>query len=125
MRKVPQLPSPRKRKFDRKSPTSGLTFRIGNGRQQRHFGAARIEPRVLHDDRNVRFEHRGVVGVARDRLRVVEIVEAQMQCTPGGDGHVVGPTGSRLTKKMVMATRASCSLALRMQAVSWEMSARS
>jgi len=30
-----------------------------------------------------------------------------------------------LAKKMVMATRASCSLALRMQAVSWEMSARS
>src|SRR6516164_2774216 len=94
MRKVPQLPfAEETKKFDRKSPTksptSGLTFRIGNGRQQRHFGAARIEPRVLHDDRNVRFEHRGVVGVARDRLRVVEIVEAQMQRAPGGDGHAV------------------------------------
>ena len=45
---------------------------------------------MLHDDRNVRFEHRGVVGVARDRLRVVEIVEAQVQRASGGDGHAVG-----------------------------------
>jgi hypothetical protein len=37
---------------------------------------------VLHDDGNVRFEHRGIVGVARDRLRIDEIVKAQMQGSP-------------------------------------------
>src|SRR5215475_12845736 len=66
-----------------------LTFRVGNRRQKCDFGAARIEPRVLHDDRNVGFEYRGIVGVARDRLRVVEIIEAQVQRAAGGDGHAV------------------------------------
>src|SRR5262249_3646493 len=66
-----------------------LTFRVGNRRQKRDFGAARIEPRVLHDDRDVGFEYRGIVGVARDRLRVVKIIEAQVQRAAGGDGHAV------------------------------------
>src|SRR5262245_32339119 len=64
-------------------------FRVGNRRQKRDFRAARIEPRVLHDDGDVGFEYRGIVGVARDRLRVVEIVEAQVQRAAGGDGHAV------------------------------------
>src|SRR5215831_17017170 len=66
-----------------------LALRVGNCRQKCDFGAARIEPRVLHDDRNVGFEYRGIVGVARDRLRVVEIIEAQVQRAAGGDGHAV------------------------------------
>ena len=44
---------------------------------------------MLHDDRDVGFEYRGIVGVARDRLRVVEIIEAQVQRAAGGDGHAV------------------------------------
>src|SRR6516162_905623 len=66
-----------------------LAFRVGNRRQKRDFGAARIEPRVLHDDGDVGFEYRSIVGVARDRLRVVEIVEAQVQRAACGDGHAV------------------------------------
>ena len=60
-------------------------FRIGDGREQAHFGVPGIQPRVLHDDRHVGLEHRRIVGVARDRRRVVEIVEAQMQRAPRRD----------------------------------------
>src|SRR5262249_35326191 len=102
-----------------------LAFRVGNRRQKRDFGAARIEPRVLHNDRNVRFEHRGIVGVARDRLRVVEIVEPQAQRAPGGDGHAVGADRLPVGEEDGNGDARVLSLALRMQAVSWEMSARS
>jgi hypothetical protein len=71
---------------------------------------------MLHDDRHVGLEHRRVVGVARDRTRIVEIVEAVTR---------YGPTGSRSAKKIVIATCASRSVALRMQAVSCEISVRS
>src|SRR6516162_2331652 len=66
-----------------------LAFGVGNRRQKCDFGAARIEPRVLHDDRNVGYEYRGIVGVARDRLRVVKIIKAQVQRAACGDGHAV------------------------------------
>src|SRR3954447_23967716 len=52
-----------------------------------------IEPGVLQDDRHVRFEYRGVVGIARDRRRVVEIVETQMQAS--GVRQRSGDTGRR------------------------------
>lgn len=55
---------------------------MGHGREQREFCLSRVESRVLHDDGNVRFEHRGIVGVARDRLRIDEIVKAQMEGSP-------------------------------------------
>src|SRR5215216_265886 len=60
-------------------------LRVGNGRQQRYLGPARIEPRVLHHDRYVRLEHRGIVGVERDWLGVFQIVEAQMKGPPRRD----------------------------------------
>lgn len=34
---------------------------------------------MLHHDRHIRFEHGGMVGIAWHRLRVVEIIEAQVQ----------------------------------------------
>ena len=34
---------------------------------------------MLGHDRHVGFEQRGIIGVARDWLRLVQIVEAQMQ----------------------------------------------
>src|SRR5262249_8310485 len=39
---------------------------------------------------HVRLENRGIVGVARDRLGIVEVVETQVQRAPGSDGDAVG-----------------------------------
>src|SRR5262249_6292142 len=64
-------------------------FRVGDRRQQRDLGATRIHPSVLQDDRDVGFKNRRIVGVTRDRLRIVEIVEAQVQRTPGADRDAV------------------------------------
>src|SRR4029077_9562049 len=83
-----------------------------------------IEPGVLQDDRHVRFEYRGVVGIARDRRGVVEIVETQMQRPACGNGQAIRADGIAITKKIVIVTCASRSPALRMQAVSCETSAR-
>src|SRR5262249_35649325 len=52
------------------------SFRVGDRRQKRDFRASRIESRVLNDDWHVRLEYRGIVGIARNRLRVVEIIKA-------------------------------------------------
>jgi hypothetical protein len=54
------------------------------------IGAARVEPRVLHDNRNVGLEDRGVVGVARHRRGILEIIEAQMERPPRAHRHIVG-----------------------------------
>src|ERR1700741_3897337 len=66
------------------------SFSVGDRRQKGDLGAPRIEPRVLDDDWHVRLEYRSIVGITRDRFRVVEIIEAQVQCAPGGDGDAVG-----------------------------------
>src|SRR6516165_9941255 len=50
-------------------------FGVGAGRQERELGAARIEPRVLHDDGHVGLEDGGIVGVARNGLRVFKVIE--------------------------------------------------
>jgi hypothetical protein len=110
-------------KFHIEKPPSVL--RIRHGRKQREFRPPRVEPGVLHDDRHVGFEHRGVIGVERDRLRIGKIVESQMKRPPAPTVTRYGPTGSRSPKKMVIATCASRSPALRMHAVSWEIKARS
>src|SRR5215831_5379615 len=68
---------------------SRSNFRIGNRGQKRDLGTPRVEPRVLNDDGNVGFEYGGIVSVARNRLRVVEIVEAQVQSPPRRDGDAV------------------------------------
>src|SRR3954467_8505744 len=89
-------------------------FRIGHGRQQRNLGMPGIEPGVLQDDRHVRFEYRGVVGIARDRRGVVEIVETQMQCPACGNGQSVWADGIAISEKIVIVTCESRSPALRM-----------
>src|SRR6476619_6693761 len=58
-----------------------------------------IEPGVLQDDRHVRFEYRGVVGIARDRRRVVEIVETQMQRPACGNGEAIRADGIAISEK--------------------------
>jgi caa(3)-type oxidase subunit IV len=50
--------------------------------QEGERGLTRVEPGVLHDDRNIRFKHRGIIGVARHRRRLGEIVEAQVHRAP-------------------------------------------
>src|SRR5262245_3377564 len=60
-------------------------FRVRHGGQKGDFGAAGIQPRVLHDDRNVGLEYRGIIGIARNRLRIIEIVEAEVQRASAGD----------------------------------------
>jgi len=62
-------------------------FRIGDCSNQGVLGLARIEPRVLHDDRNVRLDEAGVVGISWDRLRVGEVIEAEVPRAPRGNGH--------------------------------------
>ncbi len=34
---------------------------------------------MLHDDRHGGLDHAGIIGIARNRLRILQIVEAQMQ----------------------------------------------
>ena len=58
-----------------------------------------IEPGVLQDDRHVRFEYRGVVGIARDRRGVVEIVETQMQRPACGNGQAIRADGIAISEK--------------------------
>src|SRR5262245_35004906 len=65
-------------KFETRSPRCSL-LRVSDGGEQRDLRLARVESRVLQHDRHVRLEHRRVVGIARDRLRILEIVEAQMK----------------------------------------------
>ncbi len=48
-----------------------------------------FEPCVLDDDRHVRLEDRREIGIARNDLRVLQIVEAQVQRAPRSDGNTV------------------------------------
>jgi hypothetical protein len=54
-----------------------------------YFGVSRIKPCVLHNDRHIRFEHRGKVGIPRHGGRFAEIVETQMQRAPRRNGHPI------------------------------------
>src|SRR5690554_1933627 len=49
-----------------------------------------IEPRVLHHYRPVGFDQRSEVGVARQWLRILEVVEAQVQRAARGNRYPVG-----------------------------------
>src|SRR5690606_26432392 len=62
--------------------------REGDRGHQRVLGLARIQARVLDHDRHVRLDHAGERSVLRDRLRILERVEAQVVRTPRrhGDG---------------------------------------
>src|SRR5215212_10024585 len=63
----------------------------GHGGQKRVLGLARVEPRVLYDDRHIRLDHARVVGLARDGLGVVKVVETDVNGAPCGHGDAVGP----------------------------------
>jgi hypothetical protein len=52
---------------------------VGDRGEQRERRLARVETGVLDDDRDVGLDQRRIIRVTRDRLRVLEIVEAQMQ----------------------------------------------
>jgi hypothetical protein len=54
---------------------------------------------MLHDDGDVRFEYRRVVGVARNRVRLFEIVETQVERAPGGNRHAIGTDRLAVGKK--------------------------
>jgi hypothetical protein len=58
-----------------------------------------IEPRVLNDDRDVRFEHRRIIGIPRNGSGIFQIIETQMQCTPWRDCHVERTNGLAIRKK--------------------------
>src|SRR5262249_20339323 len=68
-------------------------LRVGDRRQQRDFRAARIKTRVLHDDRYVPFQYRRIVGIARDRRGLAQIVETKMQWAARADRHAVRADG--------------------------------
>lgn len=52
---------------------------IRDGAEESDIRVARIEPRVLHDDRNRGFDQRCIRRVARHRFRVFQIIESEMQ----------------------------------------------
>lgn len=62
-----------------------------DGAEQGVFSLARIEAGVLYDDRYIRFNETGKISVARDRLRITEIVEADMPCSPSRHQEVIRP----------------------------------
>src|SRR5689334_19796283 len=59
-----------------------LAGSISDRGDQRIFSLPGIEPRVLHDDRHIRFDHAGVIGVARNGFGVGQVVESKMMCAP-------------------------------------------
>src|SRR5438067_341226 len=67
--------------------------------EQRIRRLARIEPRMLHDDRDTRFDQTRIRRVARDFFRVVKIVEAQMLCSSSRYDKLVGPDRVAVFKK--------------------------
>ena len=64
-------------KIDRSVLGSHVT-RECDGAEQGVFRLKRIEAGMLYDDRHIRFDETGKIGIARDRLRIIEIVEADM-----------------------------------------------
>src|SRR5437868_5478240 len=67
------------------------SLRKGNGGEQGVRVLPRVEARVLHDDRDVALEDAGVVGAPRDRLRIAEVVEAQVFGAPRRHGNAIRP----------------------------------
>src|SRR5436190_23093402 len=63
--------------------------RVGDCRKQCVLGLTRVEPGVLDDDRRVGANHARVVGIARYRLRIGELVEAQVPGSPRRHRHPV------------------------------------
>jgi hypothetical protein len=66
-------------------------FRVGDGGQEADFGMARVQSGVLDDNGNVRFEHGGIFRVARNRRRLLLVVESQMPGSAGRHRHTIRP----------------------------------
>ena len=62
-----------------------------DGAEQGVFSLARIEAGVLYDDRYIRFDETGKISVVRDRLRIIEIVKADMPRSPSRHKDPVWP----------------------------------
>src|SRR6478609_725617 len=63
---------------------------IGDRAQQGVLRLARIEPRVLRHDRNIRADDTGIIGVARDGLGIGEVVEPDVPRTARGHHDMIG-----------------------------------
>src|SRR5690606_7993900 len=59
--------------------------------EQRQLALPRVEPGVLHHYGHVGADEAGVVGVARHRFGIGEVVEPQVRRTAGRDNHAVRP----------------------------------
>src|ERR1051326_4148798 len=81
------------RNFGRVLPAEAITASgragIGHGAEQCILRLARVEPRVLCHDGNIRTNDAGVVCVSWDGLRIAEIVEAHVARAPRGHGDFV------------------------------------
>src|ERR671926_52718 len=66
---------------------------IGDCRKQRVLGLPGVQPGVLDDDRGVGADHAGVAGVTGYRLRIGELVEAQVKGPARRDHQRVGAGG--------------------------------
>src|SRR5262245_4718909 len=72
---------------------SGLVLvvrRVRHGGEERVRRLSRVEPGVLHDDRHVGADHARVIGAPGNRLRILELVEADVPRPHRGYGHPVG-----------------------------------
>lgn len=91
-------------------------------RDRRHqgvFGLARVQPRVLHHDGYVGFDHARVRRVLRDRLGLGERVEPQVPHALRPHHECVRANGFAILECTVIAMLASVAPALRRQQASW------
>src|SRR5579885_914743 len=83
MTSTPQSMSVSKRiSADVRAMLSSLFRAESDGAQQCVCRLAAIQPGVLNDDGDIRFDQAGVIGVPWDRFGIVEFVEAQVPCSP-------------------------------------------
>jgi hypothetical protein len=54
---------------------------------------------MLNDDRLVGFEHRRIIGIARNGSGILEVVETQMKCTARRDDHMERSEGLAIREK--------------------------
>src|SRR5579862_4402421 len=81
------------------NPVTFSGFSVSRRGQQADFGVARIKTRMLHDNRNVRLEDRRIIGVARNRRGIFEVVEAKMQRAPRRHGDAIRSDRLAIGKK--------------------------
>ena len=74
---------------------------------------------MLHHDGDIGDDNAGVIGFARDRRRVVQIIEAKVKGTLGWHCDPIGPDRVAVFVIEVISTCASESFAFSMHAVSW------